>query len=103
MGTKYIYEGNFDPRDNTEKITGVGPDGDDELLLGGEAKEVSDEQYAVLSTRYNLQPEHSGNGESQQVVTPPSEPDEPTTSSETTTNEPSTASPSGGKSRGRQS
>lgn len=56
MATKYIYEGNFDPHDNTEKITGIGPDGNDVLLLGGEAKEVSDEQYAVLSTRYNIQP-----------------------------------------------
>lgn len=52
--TLYHYLGNADPHDGTETITGVGSGGQDQLEMNGEPKELTEEQVAMLSSRYQI-------------------------------------------------
>ena len=81
MATSYKYTGNNDSRDGTEAITGVGADGSDTLTLNGEAKVISDEQVAILSSRYQLVPEGSKTEKSAPSVESPDKSPDPTSAS----------------------
>lgn len=94
MGTKYYYEGNNNPRELTEKITGIGPDGEDELALGGGSGELTDEQHAQLSSNYRLV------SEEQRAEQQKTESEGTASSPADTSSTPDTSSGSGGESEG---
>lgn len=100
MGTTYLYKGNHDPRNGAERITGL--PGDD-LWIGGPAAELTDEQYAMLSTHYQLVP--AGTTEEEDAPKDVSE-DEPAgetttdTPDETSTTESAPTPPASGGRRG---
>lgn len=103
MGTKYHYRGNNDPHDRTEKLTNT--EGGEDLVLNGEAVELTDEEHARLSTRYQLESE--GAREAREAGEAKAAGSEPSDASGETSNEtpdtPTPSSPSEGRSRRSQS